>query len=508
MPPETANRALGPYTAPVRCEMPAAEPVTVVIFGASGDLAKRKLLPSLFDLATSGYMGPRFTIVGVARSPMSDAEFRASAEQAVRASGHAPKHPERAEHLFRSLRYIQGDYDDTESFRRLAVRLGELDREFDLHGNRLFYLATPPSVFTPTIANLGAAGLNKSERGWARVIIEKPFGRDVESARQLNRELLAVFPERAVYRIDHYLGKETVQNLLVFRFSNGIFEPLWNRNYIDHVQITVGENLGVERRASFYEKAGALRDMIQSHVLQLVSLVAMEPPAVFDATAVRNEKLKVLQSIRPFDAQRLQRDVVFGQYGPGHENGQAVPGYLQEPGVSPNSSVETFVALKLEIENWRWAGVPFYLRTGKRLAKRATQIAIRFRRAPHVVFRGENAAQNWMVLDLQPQEGISLSFGAKQPGPEMEISPVVMDFNYRDAFGPGSDNAYTTLLNDCMRGEATLFERADNVDASWELVAPLLAAARPAFPNYAAGSWGPACAEELLRRDGREWRAP
>jgi len=507
MPHPVSGDSTEACAAPARCEV-AAEPVAVVIFGASGDLTKRKLLPSLFDLATSGYMAERFAIVGVARSPGNDEQFRKAAEDAVRASGLKPKHPERAEQFFKNLRYVQGDYDSAESFRNLATRLGELDKDMDLKGNRLFYLATPPSVFTPTIANLGAAGLNQTKRGWARVIIEKPFGRDVETARQLNRELLAVFPERSVYRIDHYLGKETVQNLLVFRFSNGIFEPLWNRNYIDHVQITVGENLGVEQRASFYERAGALRDMIQSHVLQLVSLVAMEPPAVFDATAVRNEKLKVLQSIHPFDAQRVQRDVVFGQYGPGQENGKAVNGYRQEPGVNAASTTETFAALKLEIENWRWAGVPFYLRTGKRLAKRATQIAIRFRRAPHIVFRGENVAQNWMVLDIQPQEGISLSFGAKQPGPEMEISPVVMDFNYREAFGPGSDNAYTTLLNDCMRGEATLFERSDNVEASWDLVAPLLEAARPAFPNYAAGSWGPAAADELLRRDGQEWRNP
>ncbi len=507
MPPQEQSANLEPAQGPSRCEVPA-EPVAVVIFGASGDLTKRKLLPSLFDLATAGYMAERYAIVGVARRPGSDESFRKEAEEAVRSSKNGKAHPERAEKFIRSLRYVQADSAEPESIQKLAQSLGGFDRELNLGGNKLFYLSTPPAAFVPTIAQLGAAGLNRPERGWSRVIVEKPFGRDVESARKLNRELLSVFPEKSVYRIDHYLGKETVQNLLVFRFSNGIFEPLWNRNYIDHVQITVAEDLGVERRAAFYESAGAVRDMIQSHVLQLVSLVAMEPPAVFDATAVRNEKLKVLQSIHRFDESRLRADVVFGQYGPGQENGKGVPGYRQEPGVNADSSTETYAALKLEIENWRWAGVPFYLRTGKRMPRRATQIAIRFRRAPHVVFRGETVAQNWMVLDIQPKEGISLSFGAKQPGPQMEISPVVMDFNYADSFGPGSDNAYTTLLNDCMRGEATLFERSDNVEASWELVAPLLTAPRPSFPNYEAGSWGPAAADEMLQRDSREWRNP
>ncbi len=487
------------------CVIPA-DPCTIVIFGASGDLTQRKLLPALWELASAACLAPRFAIVGFARSGWSDEKFRQAADGAL-GKQHGAADQERRKQFLSSLRFFQGEYDNPESFAKLRQRLEQLDQELNLPGNRLFYLAVPPETYAGVIEQIGAAGLAGARgKGWVRVIIEKPFGRDLESARKLNRAVLHVFDESQVYRIDHYLGKETVQNLLVFRFSNGIFEPLWNRNYIDHVQITAAESLGVERRASFYETAGAMRDMVQSHVLQLVSLVAMEPPAVFDATAVRNEKIKVLQSIHPFDQQRVARDVVFGQYGRGQVNGEPLPGYREESGVRPDSHTETFVALRLEIENWRWAGIPFYLRTGKRLRRRATEVAIRFRRAPHVVFRGEAIAPNWLVLNIQPEEGISLSFGAKLPGPEMEIRPVTMDFRYRESFGPGSDSAYTTLLNDCMRGDATLFDRSDSVEASWALVDPVIAAPRPAFPNYPAGSWGPREADELLRRDGNQWR--
>jgi glucose-6-phosphate 1-dehydrogenase len=373
-------------------------------------------------------------------------------------------------------------------------------------------LATPPEVYPHVIEQLKNAGLTKpkAEKSWTRIIIEKPFGRDQASARELNSKVLAAFDESQVYRIDHYLGKETVQNMLVFRFGNGIYEPLWNRNYVDSIQITAAESLGVERRAAFYETAGALRDMIQSHVLQLTSLMAMEAPAKFDATSVRNEKIKVLQSMRPFTKETLWKSVVRGQYGPGQVNGKPVPGYRQEPGVKPDSATETFVALKLYVDNWRWSGVPFYLRTGKRLARPLTEVAIQFKSAPHMVFRGEEHETNSLILNIQPDEGISLSFGAKAPGAQMHIRPVTMDFKYKDAFGTSTRPAYATLINDCIRGDATLFDRADSVEAAWALVDPILeawqSASPPPFPNYPAGSEGPRAADDLTVPDGRQWR--
>ena len=362
------------------CEVPS-DPCAIVMFGASGDLAQRKLLPALFDLARHGCLAPRFRLLGFARSPLSDDDFRDKAADAMKkTSGGSDDH---AKDFLKNIHYFQGDYDDPDSFEKLSDRLEELDRSGNLGGNRLFYLATPPEVYPHVIEHLGNAGLarSKSDKSWVRIIVEKPFGRDLASARELNAKVLSVFEEKQVYRIDHYLGKETVQNMLVFRFGNGIFEPLWNRNYIDHVQITAAESLGVERRAAFYENAGALRDMIQSHVLQLTSLITMEAPPKFDATAVRNEKIKILQSIRPFTRETALTDVVRGQYGPGQIDGKNVPGYRQEPGVNPKSMTETYVALRLFVDNWRWSGVPIYLRSGKRVARQATEVAIRFKQA-------------------------------------------------------------------------------------------------------------------------------
>jgi glucose-6-phosphate 1-dehydrogenase len=493
------------------CEMPS-DPCVIVMFGASGDLAKRKLLPALFDLARHSCLAPRFQLIGFARTAMSDDDFRKSAGEFLPKGNAAGADDAKRDDFLKHLQYFSGNYDDPEAYKKLAKRLEELDSQGQLNGNRLFYLATPPDVYHRIIKELGDAGLAKpkTEKSWSRIIIEKPFGHDKASARDLNQKVLSVFDESQVYRIDHYLGKETVQNMLVFRFGNGIFEPLWNRNYIDHVQITAAESLGVERRAAFYESAGAMRDMIQSHVLQLTSLVAIEAPAKFDANSVRNEKIKVLQSIRPFTQESIWKSVVRGQYGPGMVDGKQVPGYRQEPGVKPDSATETFVALKLQVDNWRWNGVPFYLRTGKRLARPRTEVAICFKKAPHLVFRGESLDENSLVVNIQPDEGISLSFGAKSPGAQMNIRPVTMDFEYRKAFGGESRPAYATLINDCIRGDATLFDRADSVEAAWELVDPILeawqSAGPPPFPNYPSGSAGPRASDDLTSSDGRGWR--
>jgi len=481
------------------CEIPN-DPCAIVMFGASGDLARRKLLPALYDLALHSCLAPRFKLLGFARTDMNDDAFQRGAGEFLPKGDKAGADASKQKEFLQHLHYFHGNYDDPESYKKLAKRLEELDAEGQLGGNRLFYLATPPEVYEHVIEQLGRAGLAKSKNAdsWTRVIIEKPFGHDGASARELNAKVLEVFAEQQVYRIDHYLGKETVQNLLVFRFGNGIFEPLWNRNFIDHVQITAAEALGVERRAAFYESAGAMRDMIQSHVLQLTSLVGMEAPARFDATSVRNEKIKILQSIRPFNSETVWKSVIRGQYGPGTENGVAVP------------ATETFVALKLLVDNWRWSGVPFYLRSGKRLARPMTEIAIRFKKAPHMVFQGESVEPNSLVLNIQPDEGISLSFGAKSPGSHMHISPVTMDFRYKQAFGGGSREAYATLINDCIRGDATLFDRADSVEAAWGLVDPILEAwqnaSAPPFPNYPAGSEGPRAADDLTVSEGRRWR--
>ena len=493
----------------------ASEPCAIVLFGASGDLAKRKVIPALFDLAAHDSLGSRYSIVGFARTPMTDESFRTTASDAAKTiSESGPVDPAKWNEFAANLFYSAGDYGDQEAYARLSKRLTELDASHNLCGNRIFYLSTPPEVYADIIEQLGRAGLSRpcNPKAWVRIIVEKPFGRDLASAKELNQIVHNVFEENQVYRIDHYLGKDTVQNLLVLRFGNGIFEPLWNRNYVDHVQITAAETLGVERRGGFYETAGALRDMIQSHVLQLTSLVAVEPPAAFDATAVRNEKLKVLQSIRPFDLEAVAQAIVRGQYAKGSTNGKSVPGYREEQGVSSQSRTETFVAAKVLIDNWRWANVPFYLRTGKRLAKRSTEIVIQFKRAPHVVFRGREAEPNRLILNIQPDEGISISFGAKRPGTEMSIGNVNMDFSYKEGFGEATRSAYATLVNDCLRGDATLFDRGDNVEAAWSLVDPILdvwrAAKTATVPQYSSGSWGPRESDALLERDGRKWYTP
>jgi glucose-6-phosphate 1-dehydrogenase len=492
-----------------------AEPCTVVLFGASGDLAKRKVIPAMYDLAIHNALGTRYAILGFARTVMTEDVFRSNLRDAAKdISEVGPIDPKRWDEFASNLYYSPGDYANQAAYSQLARRLAELESAKKVGGNRLFYLSTPPEVYPDIVAQLGRAGLARpsSPNSWVRIIIEKPFGRDLASAKTLNQIVLNVFDEKQVYRIDHYLGKDTVQNLLVLRFGNGIFEPLWNRNYVDHVQITASETLGVERRGGFYETAGALRDMIQSHVLQLTSLVAVEPPASFDATAVRNEKLKVLQSIRPFDLEMVAQAVVRGQYAPGKLGDKPVLGYREEPNVNPASKTETFVAAKLLIDNWRWAGVPFYLRTGKRLAKRTTEIMIEFRRAPHIVFREKEIEPNRLILNIQPDEGISVSFGAKRPGTEMSIGNVTMNFSYREGFGDVTRSAYATLLNDCVRGDATLFDRGDSVEATWSLVDPILdvwsAAKSATVPQYPAGSWGPRESELLLERDGRQWYNP
>jgi glucose-6-phosphate 1-dehydrogenase len=492
-----------------------AEPCTVVLFGASGDLAKRKVIPAMYDLAIHDSLGPRYAIVGFARTPMTDESFRTMAGDAAKTiSEVGPIDPQKWDDFASNLFYNAGDYNNQESYAQLAKRLAEIESSKNLGSNRLFYLSTPPEVYPDIVEQLGRAGLAHpaSPNSWVRIIIEKPFGRDLASAKELNQIVLNVFEEKQVYRIDHYLGKDTVQNLLVLRFGNGIFEPLWNRNYVDHVQITASETLGVERRGGFYETTGALRDMIQSHVLQLTSLVAVEPPASFDATAVRNEKLKVLQSIRPFDLEMVAQAAVRGQYSAGKLGDKSVPGYRQEPGVNPASKTETFVACKLLIDNWRWAGIPFYLRTGKRLAKRSTEIMIQFRCAPHIVFREREVEPNRLILNIQPDEGISISFGAKRPGTEMSIGNVTMNFSYREGFGEATRSAYATLLNDCVRGDATLFDRGDSVEAAWALVDPILdvwtAARSASVPQYPSGNWGPKESDLLLERDGRRWYNP
>src|SRR5690242_7364239 len=497
-----------------RSSVAVADPCMIVIFGASGDLARRKLIPALFELAACRSLARRFAIIGFARSQMSDAAFQDSVADAVRKnSSGCPVRDNDLRSFVQSFAYVAGDYDQPASFERLSRRLEELDQERHLEGNRLYYLATPPAVYPKVISQAQKARLTRPATGnsWIRIIVEKPFGHDLASARELNRTILEAFDESQVYRIDHFLGKDTVQNLLALRFGNGIFEPLWNRNYVDHVQITAAETLGVEQRAAFYETTGALRDMFQSHLLQLTSMVAIEPPSNFDSTAVRNEKLKVLQALRAYTPETVATNVIPGQYAQGQIDGEDVAAYREEPGVKPDSETETFIAAKLLIDNWRWADVPFYIRSGQRMRRRVTEVAISFRRAPHLLFRGQEIDTNIMVLNIQPEEGISIGFHAKLPGQQMRLARVSMDFSYLAAFGARERSAYATLLNDCMRGDATLFDRADGVEAAWAFVQPILDAwERPSrsVAAYPAGSWGPRDADDLLSRDGRRWRQP
>ncbi|HUN86127.1 MAG TPA: glucose-6-phosphate dehydrogenase [Terracidiphilus sp.] len=489
------------------------EPGIMVIFGASGDLTKRKLLPALYHLEQNGLLPSQFAIVGVARRPLGD-EFAADMREGIIEFGGVKADDSKLDDFVSKISYFPLHFDDPTHYAALKEELDRIAKEKGIGGDRLFYLATAPEFFAGIIENLGAYGMARPEQGRTAVVIEKPFGHDLDSARELNHQVNAVFQESQVFRIDHYLGKETVQNILVFRFANGIFEPIWNRNYIDHVQITAAETLGVEGRGPFYEKAGALRDVVQNHVMELLSFVAMEPPSSFEAESVRREKVKAWQSIPPVPILNAVR----GQYGPGVIEGQKVIGYRDEERVNPESGTETFAAVRLEIENWRWAGVPFYLRAGKRLKKRATEISIQFKQPPLLIFnrmQGNGPCQeiqpNLLTIRIQPDEGIALRFGAKVPTtPEMNVCPVTMDFDYAAAFGRSSANGYERLLLDAMLGDQTLFSHRDGVETTWALYTPILqawAAKNPeVFPNYFAGTWGPDCSDRLLERASHTWR--
>jgi glucose-6-phosphate 1-dehydrogenase len=499
-----------------------APPCAMVIFGASGDLTKRLLMPALYNLAKAGRLSDRFALICIDRTDRTHEEFRAYFAEGVRsfvsdtATGAItePFDVRAWDFLAARMSRLKGDVTDPGMYDRLKEALQEAETQHGTGGNIVFYLAVASALFGPVIDMLAEAGLNEEKDGrWRRVIIEKPFGHDLDSARALDARILKVLSEQQIYRMDHFLGKETVQNIMVLRFANAIFEPLWNRDHIDHVQITVAETVGVERRAAFYEATGALRDMVPNHVFQLLSLTAMEPPHSFGADAVRTEKDKVLEAVIPLDDDDVRRNVVRGQYTAGVVRGQPVKGYREEEGVAPDSMTETFVALRLGIDNWRWAGVPFYLRTGKSLTRRTTEIAIQFKRVPFALFRDtpvDTLPANVLVLQIQPDEGISLQFGAKQPGPVIHLGGVRMDFRYRDYFNTEPSTGYETLVYDCMIGDATLFQRADSVEAGWAVVQPILDLWRSdksaPLEFYTAGTAGPDAAEQLLWRSGRQWR--
>jgi glucose-6-phosphate 1-dehydrogenase len=505
-----------PLRAGIRLER-TAEPCVIVIFGASGDLTKRKLVPALYRLVQERLLPAEFAIVGLARTEMTSEEFRARMKEAVVEFSEAGSVDEEVWNSFaQGLHYLTADINNPEDYRKLSELLAQVDHERGTQGNRLFYLSVAPKFYGEAVKQLGEHGLAKpQEKTWVRVIVEKPFGTDLESARTLNRELLEYLDESQIYRIDHYLGKETVQNLLVFRFANGIFEPLWNRQYIDHVQLTNAEMVGVEGRGGYYETAGVVRDMIQNHVFQVLSLVAMEPPVNLGSEAVRDEKIKAMEAARAFTPERVRAECVRGQYGPGSIAGQPVPGYRQESDVAPDSTTETFAMLTMYFDNWRWAGVPFYIRSGKRLPKRATEIAIQFKAAPLPLF-GEAMEQmtpNQLIIRIQPDEGITLRFAAKVPGQVTNIRDVNMDFRYGASFGIQLAEAYERLLLDCILGDSTLYARKDMTERGWELVMPILdewAATKDKvdFPNYEAGTWGPKESHELIEKDGRRWRRP
>lgn len=500
----------------------AVDPCAMVIFGAHGDLTKRKLIPALFALYIEGFLPREFCIVGMSRTKMSDEQFRQSMRDSLQQfAPDIPFDQNKWDRFASAIYYLSAYFDKEGGLNELSQLLGTLSEKHGTQGNNLFYLSTPPSLYNPILDRLAESNLVERHKGtttpWPRIIVEKPFGRDLNTAVALDDRLHDIFKEDQIFRIDHYLGKETVQNIMVLRFANGIFEPLWNREHVDHVQITNAETIGVEGRGAYYEEAGNMRDMIQNHMLQLVSLVAMEPPISLAAEATRDEKAKVLRCIRPLDLDNLNNYAVRGQYGPGYIAGQAVPGYREEPNVAANSNRETFTALKLYIDNWRWAGVPFYVRSGKRLGKHVTEIAVHFKKAPHRLFNlsfldaAELIGPNVLVMKIQPDEGISLKFATKQPGTTTKLRWLSMDFNYGTAFGERTPTAYERLIHDCIIGDATLFSRSDAVHASWELISPVLekweSEAPKNFPNYAAGTWGPPESDQLLAEHDDVWRS-
>ena len=491
-----------------------ADPCIMVIFGASGDLTKRKLIPALYNLASSNLLPDEFAVVGVARHDRSSEEFRRQMSQDFQEFAPANFDKKLWNWLEERIYYLPGEFQSSDTYGRLKTFLAQIDRQYATGGNYLYYLATAPRFFCDIVAQLGRVGLTtENEEQWRRVVIEKPFGQDLASAQSLNRQITSVLNECQIYRIDHYLGKETVQNILMFRFGNSMFEPIWNYRYIDHVQITVAETVGVGSRGGYYEGSGALRDMVQNHLFQLLAMVTMEAPVSFDADAVRDEKSKVLKAIEPMSEADVLNFAVRGQYSAGVVGNHQVAGYRSEPGINPNSNTETFAAMKLWIDNWRWANVPFYLRTGKRLPERVSEIAIQFKRPPSLLFRNtsvEQLSSNFLILRIQPNEGISFQFGAKVPGTTMEMSTVGMNFCYANYFNNTPTTGYETLIYDCAIGDATLFQRSDNVELGWSVVKPMLdvwqSLPHGSFPNYRAGSWGPVEADRLLERDGRKWR--
>ena len=493
--------------------LPKGDDCLVVIFGGTGDLTHRKLIPALYDLACVGCTTRNFQILGVGRTKLDDDEYRGRLHDGTAKSKDARNFSEDGWKDFAErVHYFVGDASKPEFYPQLKTKLQEMQKK-GASKNVLFYVSTSASLAPPIVEGLGAAGLAKNDEGWTRIILEKPFGSDLKTARELNDIVAHVFEENAVYRIDHYLGKETVQNIMMFRFGNAMFEPVWNRNYIEYVEITAAEMLGVEGRGAFYEETGALRDMVANHMLQLLMLTAMEPPVAFDADTVRTQKVQVLRAIHPMSVEQVARHTVRGQYGPGTIDGKPVPGYRQEPNVSPTSVTETYVAVEFHIDNWRWAGVPFYVRAGKRLAKPLTEVAVHFKRTPQALFsrNPKDVHHNVISMRIQPNEGISLSFGAKQPGQEMHAIRVNMDFAYKDAFGTETPAAYETLLLDAMRGDPTLFTRRDEVEAEWRIITPIEEAWRelpaPQFPNYEAGSEGPEQADKMIRFDKMRWRS-
>ena len=491
-----------------------ADPCVMVIFGASGDLTKRKLIPALCNLVAAKLVPDQFAVIGVANNDFTTDSFRQQLSQEIKQYASCPITTELWDWFVKRIYYVRGEFQDPKAFELLKDEIAKVEKDHGVPGNHLYYLAVAPRFFGEVVRQLGAAGLAEEKNGkWRRVVIEKPFGRDLDSAKALNAEIKQVLAEKQIYRIDHYLGKETVQNIIIFRFGNGIFEPIWNRRYIDHVQITAAETVGVEQRGGYYETAGALRDMVPNHLFQLVSLTALEPPTSFQADSVRDEQAKALHAIQVPSPEEVLTMAVRGQYGEGQTEIEHAPAYRSEPNVAPDSNTETFAGLKLKIDNWRWADVPFYLRTGKRLAGRTTEIAIQFKRAPFQLFRDtpvETLETNRLVLHIQPEEGLSLRFGAKIPGPIMHMGPVEMKFNYVDYFGKTPSTGYERLIYDGMIGDATLFQRADMVEAGWRVITPILdvwkALPPRTFPNYAAGSWGPREADDLMARDGRHWR--